>query len=190
MLTNVILSIGFLFLFFIVFFEFDKKGLCDSRFHWIPGAYLSTYLRVCIHPFICLLSYIAINLSPVRHFRGRPPRPTYLPTYLSTLSFQTFSRATPRTATHLPTYLPTHPPAYLPTYLSCPVLSDIFAGDPQDSPDSQALQLGLELALRGRDAALREQVRTSDDLLDARRRLDTLASSSHPSARLDKPNNP
>ena len=59
-------------------------------------------------------------------------------------------------------------------YEQAPAVADVLARDGPGDHDSQALQLGFELALRERDAAVREQARTSEDLVEARRRLDAL----------------
>ena len=83
-------------------------------------------------------------------------------------------------------------------YEQAPAVADVLARDGPGDHDSQALQLGFELALRERDAAVREQARTSEDLVEARRRLDALqaerdraiSSLDNLSSRLEKPPNP
>ncbi|XP_076439126.1 tight junction protein 1-like [Babylonia areolata] len=52
---------------------------------------------------------------------------------------------------------------------------EIFrGGDSVGETDSQALELGFELALKERDVAVREQARAQEDLVEARRQLATL----------------
>ncbi|KAL8584046.1 hypothetical protein ACOMHN_022386 [Nucella lapillus] len=52
-------------------------------------------------------------------------------------------------------------------------LSELFRDEGEEA-DSQALQLGFELALKERDAALRDKACAQEDLVEAQRRLDTL----------------
>ncbi|XP_070178926.1 tight junction protein ZO-1-like isoform X3 [Littorina saxatilis] len=76
---------------------------------------------------------------------------------------------------------------------------EIFVSENPES-DNQALQLGFELVLKERDVAVREQARTAEDLLEARRRLDAVQAERDRAVsslenlavatRLDKPANP
>lgn len=88
---------------------------------------------------------------------------------------------------------------YLYLFLTCDfVFSSGNFSDSGYNNDTHTLQVGYELAMKERDAAIRENSRIADDLNDARRKVDALQAERNRlvnnlenlSSRLDKPTNP